>query len=52
MKIPDRMVIVNVGARIFYDTAISQKADAVHVNWRPTIKLEKDLEAILRRIGG
>jgi len=52
VQIPKKLKIVNVGIKLFYDTAILQKAEAVHVNWQPAPKLEKEIEDILQRIGG
>ncbi len=52
LVIPKELRIVNVGIRLFYDTAIAQKVDAVHVNWQPSPELEKDIEEILDKIGG
>jgi hypothetical protein len=52
LVIPKQLRIINVGIRLFYDTAITQKVEAVHVNWQPAPELEKDIEEILDKIGG
>jgi len=52
MIIPKQLRIVNVGIRLFYDTAVMQKIESVHVNWEPGQKLDRDIEDILDKIGG
>jgi hypothetical protein len=51
---PDRLFIINIGARLFYETAIEQSVQSVHVNWPPPRKelVEKEILEILDRIGG
>jgi hypothetical protein len=50
--IPKKLQIINIGIRVFYETATNQKVEAVHVNWQPPQQMEKDIAEILERIGG
>jgi len=52
ITLPKHVRILNVGAKLFYDSAIAQNVEAVHVDWRPEPALEKDIEQILDRMGG
>lgn len=57
--IPDKLYIINVGIRLFYETAIHQRIEAVHVNWLPppsqsaetSDEIDKEIQEILNRIG-
>jgi hypothetical protein len=50
--IPKQLRIVNVGVKLFYDTAVEQKVTAAHVDWQPGPLLENDIEEILDKMGG
>lgn len=52
MILPAKIKVINLGIRLFYNTAVHQKVEAVHVNWQPTPKLEPEIEEMLARIGG
>jgi hypothetical protein len=52
--IPNKLHIINIGIRLFYETAIQQHIEAVHVNWLPpppAEEIDKEIEEILNRIG-
>jgi hypothetical protein len=51
--IPNKLYILNIGIRLFYETAINQQIEAVHVNWLPPSEetVDKEIEEILNRIG-
>jgi hypothetical protein len=51
--IPNKLYILNIGIRLFYETAIDQQIEAVHVNWLPPSEetADKEIEEILNRIG-
>ena len=52
--IPKKLYIINIGIRLFYETAIQQHTEAVHINWLPpptSEEIDKDIEEILNRIG-
>jgi hypothetical protein len=51
---PDRLFIINIGARLFYESTIEQSVQSVHVNWSPPSKelLEREILEILDRIDG
>jgi hypothetical protein len=51
--IPNRLYILNIGIRLFYEAAINQKIEAIHVNWLPPSEetVDKEIEEILNRIG-
>ena len=51
--IPNKLYILNIGIRLFYETAINQKIEAVHVDWLPPSEelVDKEIEEILDRIG-
>jgi hypothetical protein len=52
--IPKKLYIINIGIRLFYETAIQQHIEAVHINWLPpptSEEIDKDIEEILNRIG-
>ncbi len=42
--------MINIGLRLFYQSLTEQKTEAVHVNWEPKPKLEKEVEDILDKI--
>ncbi len=49
--IPKKLYIINIGIRLFYETAIQQHIEAVHINWLPPPPSEDIDEEILNRIG-
>jgi hypothetical protein len=51
--IPNKLYILNIGIRLFYETAIDQQIEAVHVDWLPPSEetVDKEIEEILNRIG-
>jgi hypothetical protein len=52
--IPKKLYIINIGIRLFYETAIQQHIEAVHINWLPppaSEEIDKEIEEILNRIG-
>jgi hypothetical protein len=51
--IPNNLYILNVGIRLFYETAINQQIEAVHVDWQAPSEeiVDKEIEEILNRIG-
>lgn len=51
---PDKLFIINIGARLFYETTIEQSVQAVHVNWSPPRQelVEQEILEILDRIDG
>jgi hypothetical protein len=52
--IPVKLYIINIGIRLFYETAIQQHIEAIHVNWLPPPapeEIDKEIEDILNRIG-
>jgi hypothetical protein len=52
--IPKKLYIVNIGIRLFYETAIQQHIEAIHINWLPpppSEEIDKEIEEILNRIG-
>jgi hypothetical protein len=51
LPVPKELYIVNVGIKLFYDEAVTQKIEVVHVSWQPPHYIEKDIETILDRIG-
>ena len=42
--------VINVGLDIFYNALRLQNVKAVHVNWKPAPKLEKETEDILDKM--
>lgn len=42
--------IINVGILNFYQSLIKQNADAVHVNWKPPLKKDEQIDSILSKI--
>lgn len=48
--IPNNLRVINIGLRLFYQSLTEQKIEAVHINWEPKPKLEKDIEDILDKI--
>ncbi len=48
--IPNEIRVINIGLRLFYQSLTEQKIEAVHVNWEPKPKLEKEVEDILDKI--
>jgi hypothetical protein len=52
LGIPKHLRIINIGVKLFYDAAIMQHVEAVHVAWQPSLELDRDIEEILDEIGG
>jgi hypothetical protein len=50
MKIPEKIKIINVGLKSFYDDLKTQKADAVHVDWRPPAGGDQELARLLTKL--
>lgn len=51
MKIQlNNIKILNIGLELFYNELKRQGGNAIHVEWRPPIKLEKDIEDILSKV--
>ena len=48
--IPNTLRVINIGLRLVYQSVTEQKFEAVHVNWEPKPKLEKEVEDILDKI--
>ena len=48
--IPNNLRVIYIGLRVFYQSLTEQKIEAVHVNWEPKPKLEKEIEDILDKI--
>ena len=42
--------VVNFGIEAFYDDLVSQKVDAVHVDWKPVAGGDKVVAANLRKL--
>ncbi|MFN4133961.1 MAG: DUF1116 domain-containing protein, partial [Candidatus Hadarchaeales archaeon] len=47
MKIPEKIKVINVGLRSFYEDLKSQGAKAVHVDWRPPAWGDLELARLL-----
>jgi FdrA protein len=47
-----RLVVVNVGTRLFADALKKQGAAVVQVDWRPVAGGDKQLQDILALVGG
>jgi hypothetical protein len=50
MKLPKELNIVNVGLRSFHDDLLSQKANVVHVDWRPPAGGDPELVKLLAKL--
>ena len=51
MKIQlNNIKILNIGLELFYNELKRQGGNVIHVEWRPPIKLEKDIEDILSKV--
>ncbi len=46
----EKLFVLNIGLEYFYHELVEQGVDAVHVEYRPPPKLEKDIEEILDKI--
>jgi hypothetical protein len=52
LKVNDKneLNILNIGLEIFYNDLRKQGVNAIHVAWKPPVKLEKDIEDILSKV--
>jgi len=50
MKLPKDIKVVNVGLRSFYDDIRNQKANVVHVDWRPPAGGDPELVRMLAKL--
>ena len=46
----EKPVVANIGLRHFYESLNLQGVRVVHVEWRPSPKLEKELKDILDKL--
>lgn len=49
-KLSNNMKILNVGLELFYNELKKQGGNVIHVEWKPPVKLEKDIEDILSKV--
>ncbi|HEX9677479.1 hypothetical protein [Nitrososphaera sp.] len=42
--------VINLGLDIFYNALVEQNVKAMHVNWKPAPKLDKETEDILDKM--
>lgn len=47
MKIPEKLKVINVGAKTFHDSLEVQEASAVHVDWRPPAGGDEEMADLL-----
>jgi hypothetical protein len=45
-----KLTIINVGILNFYESLKKQGADVIQVNWRPSVKKDKEVENILSKL--
>ncbi len=50
MKIPESLKIINVGLKSFYEDLKTQKAAAVHVDWKPPAGGDPELAKLLSKL--
>ncbi len=50
MRLPERLKIINVGLRSFYEDLKLQRAEAVHVEWRPPAGGDPELAKLLEKL--
>ena len=43
--------VINIGAKIFYDSLREQGVNAIHVDWRPPAGGDPDLAKLLEKLG-
>jgi len=43
--------VINIGAKIFYDSLREQGVKVIHVDWRPPAKGDPDLAKLLEKLG-
>ena len=43
--------VINIGAKIFYDSLREQGVEVTHVDWRPPASGEPDLIKLLEKLG-
>lgn len=43
--------VINIGAKIFYDSLREQGVKAIHVDWRPPASGDPDLVKLLEKLG-
>lgn len=46
----NKVKVLNIGLELFYEELKKQGVDVVHVEWKPPIKLEKEIEDILSKV--
>ncbi|WP_143701253.1 fdrA domain protein [Vulcanisaeta thermophila] len=45
-----KIKVLNIGIELFYSELKKQGIDVIHVEWKPPIKLEKEIEDILSKV--
>ena len=45
-----KLNVINLGLDIFFQSLQDQMVNAIQVDWKPTIKLDKETEDILSKI--
>jgi hypothetical protein len=50
MKLPEKLKIINVGLRSFFEDLKSQAADVAHVDWRPPAGGDPELAKLLEKL--
>ena len=43
--------VINIGAKIFYDSLREQGVNTIHVDWRPPAGGDLDLAKLLEKLG-
>ncbi len=45
-----KLKVINIGAKIFYDSLKDQGVKVIHVDWRPPASGEPDLAKLLEKL--
>ncbi len=51
LRLPEQLVVINLGLREFADALASQGTAVLHVDWSPPRVLDPTLAALLERLG-
>ena len=43
--------VINIGAKIFYDSLREQRIKVIHIDWRPPAGGDPDLAKLLEKLG-
>jgi len=50
IKLPDKIVVINVGVITFLEELCKQDVEAIQVDWRPPLEDSEELQEILERL--